>query len=172
MAGTERPGEHKLKKRGDFTLPQPAVNAVVTSVWQDLPTGATPIAGATEGREDITMGMRKTAIAALIVLVGGGAPLLPAVSFAQAAAPSAATETKTAASLSADEKAALLKKLKEAKKHDKIARQGWSQEPLTQATYDQKIQEINRLIDKLNKGEDFPLSDVDKAVASPGTAPY
>lgn len=28
--------------------------------------------------------------------------------------------------------------------------------------YDTKIQEINRLMDKLNKGEDFPLSEVDK----------
>jgi hypothetical protein len=130
-----------------------------------------PIAGATEGREDTDMGMRKTAIAALILLVGGGAPLLPAVALAQPA-PGAAAQTKTAASLSPDEKAALLKKLQEAKKHDRIARQGWSQEPLTQAGYDEKIQEINRLVDKLNKGEDFPLSDVDKAVASPGTAPY
>lgn len=117
------------------------------------------------------MGMRKSVMAAMIVLVGGGAPLLPAVSFAQPA-PSAATETRTAASLSADEKAAVLKKLQDAKQHDKDARKGWSQEPLTQASYDQKIQEINRLIDKLKKGEDFPLKDVDDAVASPGTAPY
>jgi hypothetical protein len=43
---------------------------------------------------------------------------------------------------------------------------------LTQATYDKKILEINRLMDKLKKGEDFPLSAVDKAVASPGSAPY
>ena len=41
-------------------------------------------------------------------------------------------------------------------------RKGWSQAPLTQATYDTEIQEINRLMDKLNKGEDFPLSEVDK----------
>ena len=31
-----------------------------------------------------------------------------------------------------------MKRLLEAKKHDKIARAGWSQEPLTQATYDKK----------------------------------
>jgi hypothetical protein len=115
------------------------------------------------------MGMRKIAIVALIASLGAGAPLLSSISFAQPApAPSAAS----AASLSPADKATLLKKLQDAKQHDKDARKGWSQEPLTQATYDQKIAEINRLIDKLNKGEDFPLSDVDKAVASPGSAPY
>ena len=77
-----------------------------------------------------------------------------------------------ASSLSPADKSALMKKLQDAKQHDKDARKGWSQEPLTQATYDTKIQEINRLMDKLNKGEDFPLSDVDKAVASPHSAPY
>jgi hypothetical protein len=117
------------------------------------------------------MGMRKTAIVALIVLVGGGAPILPRTSFAQPA-PGAAANTQTAASLSPADKAALLKKLQDAKQHDKDARKGWSQEPLTQATYDEKIADINRLISKLNKGEDFPLSDVDKAVASPGSTPY
>jgi len=30
-------------------------------------------------------------------------------------------------------------------------RKGWSQAPLTQATYDTKIQEINRLMDKLSR---------------------
>jgi hypothetical protein len=117
------------------------------------------------------MGMRKTAIVALIALVGVGAPMLPTISFAQPA-PGAAASPQTAASLSAADKDALLTKLKDAKKHDKIARQGWSQEPLTQATYDEKITQINRLMDKLKKGEDFPLSDVDKAVASPQSAPY
>lgn len=117
------------------------------------------------------MGMRKTAIVALIALAGAGAPILSAVSFAQPA-PSAAASPQTAASLSAADKAALLKKLQDAKQHDKDARKGWSQEPITQGTYDTKIKEINRLIDKLNKGEDFPLSDVDDAVASPGSAPY
>jgi hypothetical protein len=119
------------------------------------------------------MGLRKTAIVALVGLVGAGASMLATVSFAQPAPGAAASaSSQTAASLSPADKATLLTKLKDAKKHDKIARQGWSQEPLTQATYDQKITEINRLIEKLNKGEDFPLSDVDKAVASPGSAPY
>ncbi len=117
------------------------------------------------------MGMRKTAIVALIALAGMSAPLRHGVSFAQPA-PGAAASAQMASSLSAADKAALLKKLQDAKQHDKDARKGWSQEPLTQATYDTKIQEINRLIDKLNKGEDFPLSEVDKAVASPHSAPY
>jgi hypothetical protein len=119
------------------------------------------------------MGMGKIAIVAVIALVGASAPISPTVAFAQPAPGASATaNTQTTASLSPADKAALLKKLQEAKKHDKIARKGWSQEPLTQATYDQKIAEIKRLIDKLNKGEDFPLSDVDKAVASPGSTPY
>lgn len=116
------------------------------------------------------MGMRKIAIVALIGLAGAGALTSGAVSFAQPA-PGAAASTQTAASLSPADKAALLKKLEDAKQHDKDARKGWSQEPLTQAGYDRKIEHINRLIEKLNKGEDFPLSAVDKAIASPGT-PY
>ena len=117
------------------------------------------------------MGMRKTAIVALIALAGMSAAVQPGVSFAQPA-PGASASTQMASSLSPDDKAALLKKLQDAKQHDKIARQGWSQEPLTQATYDKKIDEIKDLIKKLNKGEDFPLSEVDKAVASPHSAPY
>jgi hypothetical protein len=116
------------------------------------------------------MGMRKTAIVALIALAGVSLPV-QGVSFAQPA-PGAMATGAMASSLSPADKDALIKKLHDAKMHDKVARAGWSQEPLTQAGYDKKIQEINRLTDKLNKGEDFPLSDVDKAVASPHTAPY
>jgi len=129
------------------------------------------LSGATIGRKENIMGMRKTAIVALIALAGAGASLLPTVAIAQPA-PGAAATAQTAASLSPADKAALLKKLQDAKQHDKDARKGWSQEPLTQATYDEKIADIKRLIDKLKKGEDFPLSDVDKAVASPGSTPY
>jgi len=117
------------------------------------------------------MGMRKTAIVALIAMAGVSAPLQYGVSFAQPAPGAMATEAM-ASSLSPADKDALMKKLAEAKKHDKIARAGWSQEPLTQATYDKKIDEIKALQAKLKKGEDFPLSDVDKAVASPSSAPY
>jgi hypothetical protein len=117
------------------------------------------------------MGMRKTAIVALTAMAAG-ALLHQGVSFAQGAAPSAMASPAMASSLSPADKEALMKKLETAKKHDKVARAGWSQEPLTQAGYDKKIDEIKRLEAKLKKGEDFPLSDVDKAVASPGTAPY
>jgi hypothetical protein len=117
------------------------------------------------------MGMRKSAIAALIAIAAVSAPLQYGVSFAQPAPGAMATEAM-ASSLSPADKDALMTKLKAAKKHDKIARAGWSQEPLTQATYDTKIDEINALMAKLKKGEDFPLSAVDKAVASPHSAPY
>jgi hypothetical protein len=121
------------------------------------------------------MGMRKTAIVALLAIAGMSAPFQRGVSFAQGAAPGAPAAAATeamASSLSAADKAALMKKLAAAKKHDKIARAGWSQEPLTQATYDKKINEIKDLMAKLKSGEDFPLSAADKAMASPKSAPY
>ena len=117
------------------------------------------------------MGMRKTAIVALAAMAWAGTPMLNGLSFAQNA-PGAMATQPMASSLSVADKEALIKKLEEAKKHDKIARAGWSQEPLTQATYDKKIDEIKGLIDKLRKGQDFPLSDADKAMASPKSAPY
>ena len=120
------------------------------------------------------MGMRKTAIVALLAIAGMGTPLQQGVSFAQGApgAPAAAATEAMASSLSAADKDALMKKLGAAKKHDKIARAGWSQEPLTQATYDKKIDEIKDLMNKLKTGQDFPLSAADKAMASPKSAPY
>ncbi len=123
------------------------------------------------------MGMRKTAIVALLAIAGMSAPFQQGVSFAQGApaapgAPAAAATEAMASSLSAADKDALMKKLAAAKKHDKIARAGWSQEPLTQATYDKKIDEIKDLMAKLKSGEDFPLSAADKAMASPKSAPY
>jgi hypothetical protein len=117
------------------------------------------------------MGMRKTAIVALVAIAWAGAPLQQGVSFAQPAPGAMATEKMTS-SLSLADKDALMKKLAEAKKHDKIARAGWSQEPLTQATYDKKIDEIKALMAKLKNGEDFPLSAADKAMESPHSAPY
>ena len=117
------------------------------------------------------MGMRKIAIVALIALAWVGAPLKQGVSFSQAAPGAMATEAM-ASSLSPADKDALMNKLAEAKRRDKIARAGWSQEPLTQATYDKKIDEIKDLMAKLKSGQDLPLSAVDKAVASPHSAPY
>ena len=117
------------------------------------------------------MGMRKTSIVALIAMAWAGAPIQQGISFAQGAPAAMATQTMVS-SVSPADKDALMKRLLEAKKHDKIARAGWSQEPLTQATYDKKIDEIKDLMAKLKNGEDFPLSAADKAMASPHSAPY
>lgn len=117
------------------------------------------------------MGMRKTAAFVALLATGAAVPLHHGFAFAQGAPAAMATQAM-ASSLSQADKDTLMKKLEEAKKHDKVARAGWSQEPLTQAGYDKKIDEIKALEAKLKKGEDFPLSDVDKAVASPQSAPY
>jgi hypothetical protein len=162
-----------------FTGRQLRVNVSVTSIWQDSQAGAATF-GRYQREEGEIMGMRKTArktaVVALLAMAWAGAPVNPAVSFAQPApgamAPGAAATEAMASSLSAADKEALMKKLQDAKQHDKIARAGWSQEPLTQATYDKKIDEIKDLIAKLKKGEDFPLSAADKAMASPKSAPY
>jgi hypothetical protein len=135
------------------------------------------LAGLTNGRghPDATIrGERKimrmkTAIV-IVAFVGMAlisAPLLQGVSFAQGA-PDAAAPAAMASSLSAADKSALIKKLQDAKAADKRARKQYSTEPLTQAGYDRKITQINRLLQKLNKGEDFNLSDADNAVAAPG----
>jgi uncharacterized membrane protein len=115
------------------------------------------------------MGLRKTAIVVLITMAWAGAPIENGVSFAQPAPGAMATEAM-ASSLSAADKDALMKKLQDAKKQDKFARKGYSTEPLTQALFDKKILEINRLMDMLNKGQDFPLSRADKAVKPPKSA--
>lgn len=109
----------------------------------------------------------KTAIMAFVGLALISAPLLQGVSFAQGA-PAATASTAMASSLSATDKDALIKKLQDAKAADKRARKQYSTEPLTQAGYDRKITQINRLLHKLNKGEDFNLSDADQAAAAPG----
>jgi hypothetical protein len=155
------------RERFKFTRRQPAVNASVTSIW-DTDESVRPHSDATIGRTT-EMGMRKTTIVALIAMAGLSAPLQQGMSFAQGA-PAAMATAAMASSLSPDDKTALLKKLRDAKARDKHARRGYSTEPLTQAGYDRKITQINRLIEKLNKGTDFPLSDADDATASPGKA--
>ena len=118
------------------------------------------------------MGMRKTAIVALVAMAWAGAPLLQGVSFAQPA-PGAMATAAMASSLSLADKDALMKKLEKAKRHFRYVRKGWSQEPNTQHEYDRKIDEVNALMANLKNGVDFPLSAVDKAVAPPkGGTPY
>jgi hypothetical protein len=116
------------------------------------------------------MGMRKTAIVALIAMAWAGAPIQQGVSFAQGAPAAMATQTMVS-SVSQADKDALMKKLLATKKHFKIARAGWTQEPLTQASYDKRIDNINALVAKLKAGEDFPLGDADAAMA-PVKTPY
>ena len=78
----------------------------------------------------------------------------------------------TAKSPLPDQRAKLIEKLEERKQHDRRARAGWSQEPIVQASYDEKITEINRITAGLSKGENFLTRDVNDALASPGSAPY
>lgn len=56
--------------------------------------------------------------------------------------------------------------------HFKQARAGWSQEPATQATYDEKIANAKRLIKTLQGGTDVPQDKIDHACKSPNSAPY
>lgn len=78
----------------------------------------------------------------------------------------------TTQSLSADQRASLLAQLKAAKEHDRQARAGWSQDPIVQGNYGEKIKHIDRIVAGLQKGENFPITEVNSAMASPGTAPY
>jgi hypothetical protein len=56
--------------------------------------------------------------------------------------------------------------------HFKQARKGWSQEPTTQAAYDEKIANAKRLIASLQGGTDVPQDKIDHACKSPKSAPY
>jgi hypothetical protein len=75
-------------------------------------------------------------------------------------------------SLSADQRVSLIAQLQAAKQHDRQARAGWSQEPIVQGNYGEKIRHIDRIVAGLQKGDDYPMSEVKSAMASPGTAPY
>ena len=75
-------------------------------------------------------------------------------------------------SLSADQRTKLIEELQAAKQHDRQARAGWSQEPNVQGNYGEKIRHIDRIVTGLQAGQDYPMSEVKSAMASPGTAPY
>ncbi|MGH7923363.1 MAG: hypothetical protein ACREQH_02085 [Candidatus Binatus sp.] len=117
------------------------------------------------------MGMRKTVIVALMAMAWAGAPILNGVSLAQPAPGAMATEAM-ASSLSHSDKAALMKKLSTAKKRFTFQRKHSSQYPNAQGAYDAKIKQIDGLMAKLKGGEDFPMSDVDNALAKPETAEH
>ena len=104
--------------------------------------------------------MRKTAIVALVMMVGVSTPVQFGVSYAQPAPEASATSAMA-------DKATAMKTLADAKKKFKFMRQKSSQDPHAQADLDRQIKQINGLMAKLKKGEDVPQSDVDAAVATP-----
>lgn len=112
------------------------------------------------------------ATSALIAAVVSMAPFavaqMPIISDGAQTYPSGPT-TK---SLSAGQRASLLAQLQAAKQHDQQARAGWSQDPIVQGNYGEKIRHIDRIVAGLQKGQDYPISEVNSALASPGTAPY
>jgi len=123
------------------------------------------------------MNARKSAIVALVAFIGLGAPMLQSAAVAQPTA-SPAAEAKTTGGLSAVEKANLIAKLKAVKQKRREALKlsshdltGSSQDPSAKASPDKTLYEINVLITKIGDNEEVPMSDVDKALASPGSAP-
>ena len=115
---------------------------------------------------------RLIATSALIAAVVSIAPLaiaqMPIISDGTASYPSGPS-TK---SLSANQRVSLIAQLQAAKQHDQQARAGWSQEPIVQSNYGEKIRHIDRIVTGLQAGQDYPMSEVKSAMASPGTAPY
>ena len=120
------------------------------------------------------MGLRKTVIVGLVALAWAGAPIQQGVSFAQGApaAPAAAASETMASSLSQADKDALMKKLHKAKRSFVFQRKHNSQNPNAQSGYDTKIKQIDGLMAKIKSGEDFPMSDADRAMAKPETAEH
>ncbi len=116
------------------------------------------------------MNVRKSATVALVALIGLGAPMFQSFVVAQPTA-SPAASGKTTGSLSAVEKANLIAKLKAVKQKKREALKALTQGSSAQATADKQLYEINVLITKIGNNEDVPMSDVDKALESPGSAP-
>ena len=108
--------------------------------------------------------MRKSAIAALIVMAGMISPIQSGLSYAQPAPGAAASGP---ASTQMADKDSAMKSLADAKKKFRLMRKHSSQDPHAQADLDSQIKQINGLMAKLKKGEDVPQSDVDAAIATP-----
>ena len=105
------------------------------------------------------------AIAAVVSMAPLAIAQMPIISDAAQTYPSGPS-TK---SLSAEQRSGLLAQLHAAKQHDRQARAGWSQEPIVQGNYDEKIRHIDRIVAGLQKGEDYPMREVKSAMASPGS---
>jgi hypothetical protein len=108
------------------------------------------------------------AIAAVVSMAPVAIAQMPVIPDGTATYPSGPS-TK---SLSPDQRASLIEQLKAAKEHNRQAREGWSQEPIVEGNYGEKIRHIDRIVAGLQKGEDFPMKEVKSAMASPGSAPY
>jgi hypothetical protein len=78
----------------------------------------------------------------------------------------------TTATLTPDQKTALIAKLEKAKARDKNRRANHSQNPLKQSDYDEKIDQINRIVKGLQSGSDYSMADVDRALRYPKSDPY
>jgi len=98
---------------------------------------------------------------ALVAGLAAGAAIVPSRAFAQA--------SPATAPAGADAK---ITQLQGCIDHFKQARKGWSQEPTTQAAYDEKIANAKRLIASLQGGTDVAQARIDKACKSPSAAPY
>jgi hypothetical protein len=98
---------------------------------------------------------------ALVAGLVAGVAIGPSLALAQApaGAPPAGADAK-------------ITQLKGCIDHFKQARKGWSQEPTTQAAYDEKIDNAKRLIASLQGGTDVPQDKIDHACRSPKSAPY
>lgn len=114
------------------------------------------------------MGVRKIAFVASIALLTAAAPLPGGMAPLTAGdASAAAAKADTTASLSAADREKLLAQLKEHKKQVKASRKGARQDAPTQAAYDAKIKDLNRLIVGLERGQEFPMGEMHKALESP-----
>jgi hypothetical protein len=98
--------------------------------------------------------------------------MLPAVSRAQEPILSGTPPAGTTAALTAQQKADLIAKLEKAKARDKNRRANHTQNPIKQGDYDEKIDQINRLVKGLQAGQDFQMDDVNKAMRYPKSDVY
>ncbi len=116
--------------------------------------------------------MNRFILEASAIAILAGLTLTPAVSRAQLPILPGTPPAGTTASLSAQEKTDLIAKLENVKARDKNRRDNHSQNPIKQGDYDEKIDQINRLITGLKSGKDYQLKDVEQAERYPKSDPY
>lgn len=119
------------------------------------------------------MDVRRIAFVVSVAMLTATGPIaggLLAVSAADA--PAAAAKADTTAALSAADREKLLTSLKAHKKQAKAERKTASQDAKVQAAYDARIKEFNRLIAGLERSQEFPTSEMNKALESPQSASH